>query len=379
MVHDDPAQARAAPAPRSRFDQLAQRLRDRLDRMKRALRNPRWPKSRPLSALAALSLCGALALLVVVGYFLLSIHRPLAFGEQTLLISPGDSLGEVAARLRSRGVIAETASLKLLAARGDRAQRIRAGEYRLPDGISLRELLRRIVEGKGQIGIKVTIIEGWTFRQMRRHLRRAPKLKQTAAHLSDAELMTALGHPGQHPEGRFFPDTYYYTAGDDDLSVYREAYRLMEKNLDFAWRNRDRADALADRDQGLILASIITKESYVVEEMPEIAGVFHNRLKKGMRLQADPTVIYGLGDQLRGRLSRDHLKIDGPYNTYRRKGLPPTPISLPSEAALDAAMRPRRTSAYYFVASEDGRHHFSETLAQHNKAVRQYARARKTK
>ena len=324
-------------------------------------------------------LLGLLAIVIAIaGLSIWVVNRPLDFGAQTWVIEPGDTLGKVAAQLVEREVISQTLPLRLLARLGGLGKQMRAGEYRFPSGTSLTEFLERVTTGKDQVGIKVTIIEGWTFRQMRAHLRREPKLKQVTASMSDRQLMAKLGHPELHPEGRFFPDTYYYTAGQADLSIYRKAFHLMQEKLDAAWENRAADLSLAGKDEALIMASIIEKESWIAKEQRKIAGVFFNRLKKGMRLQTDPTVIYGLGAAFDGNLTRAHLKADTPYNTYTRKGLTPTPISLPAEDALKAAVRPARTDAYYFVASVDGKHHFSETLAQHNKAVWEYIRRRKS-
>ena len=335
--------------------------------------------SRAANTLISLGLAGLVTLLCAAGYYAWAINRSLDFGEQTLVIQPGDTLGRIAAQLVERDVIAETWSLRLLARKGEQGRHVRSGEYRIPPDTTLRQFLRRIVSGKGQVGIKVTIIEGWTFRQMREQLRRAPNLKAVTATMTDGQIMAELGHPGLHPEGRFFPDTYYYTTGQTDLSIYRQAFRLMRKNLDFIWENR--ADnlnrTLKNKDEALIMASIIEKESYIAEEQRRIAGVFHNRLQKGMRLQTDPTVIYGLGAEFDGNITRAHLKSDTIYNTYTRNGLPPTPIALPGRDALQAAVRPTATDAYYFVSKGDGRHQFSTTLEAHNKAVKRYIRDRK--
>ncbi len=321
---------------------------------------------------------GLVAVIIVLSGYLWAIHRPLDFGEQTWAIQSGDTLKQVATQLVERGVIDQKWVLTLLA--GDRDRHIRPGEYRFPPGTSLDDFMQSIVRGRSQIGIKVTILEGWTFRQMRAHLRKARKLKADTAGLSDQQIMAQLGHPELHPEGRFFPDTYTYTAGESDLSIYRKAFELMQKKLDYAWENRDDDLILADKDEALIMASIIEKESWVAEEKRKIAGVFYNRLKKKMRLQTDPTVIYGLGAKFNGNLTRAHLKADTPYNTYTRKGFPPTPISLPGDDSLAATMHPEHTDAYYFVAKGGGLHQFSVTLAQHNKAVWEHIRrARRNK
>lgn len=333
-----------------------------------------WPKSRPFTILSGAALA---ALLAAGGYYAWAVNRPLDFGGQTWVIEPGDTLGRVARQLVEQGVIDETLSLRLLARKDDLGRRVRSGAYRFPPAISLREFLHRIVTGQGQVDFKITILEGWTFARMRETLRRAPDLKAVTAAMTDRQIMAELGHPELHPEGRFFPDTYRYTAGQTDLSVYRLAFRLMQEKLAAAWQRRSADVPLKSEGEALIIASIIEKESQIEHEQRRIAGVFYNRLRKGMRLQTDPTVIYGLGAAYRGNITRAHLKTDTPYNTYTRGGLPPTPISLPGAGALHAAVRPAATDAYYFVAKGGGSHHFSATLDQHNKAVRRYARGRK--
>ena len=314
---------------------------------------------------------------VAVAYYAWAVNRPLDFGDEVWVIAPGETLGGIAARLVEREIIGETWSLRLLAKPRDLGRHVRSGAYRFPPRTSLRGFLRRVVTGAGQVGIKITFIEGWTFARMREELRNAPDLQPVTADMSDADIMAALGAPGVHPEGRFFPDTYRYAAGRTDLSVFRQAYRLMQDKLAAAWEARADDVPLESADEALIIASIIEKESQIDHEQRRIAGVFYNRLRKGMRLQTDPTVIYGLGDKLRGKLRRKHLRIDTPYNTYTRYGLPPTPISLPGADALRAAVDPAATKAYYFVAKGGGAHHFSVTLEQHNRAVRRYARGQK--
>ena len=235
-----------------------------------------------------------------------------------------------------------------------------------------RIFLDRIVTGKGQVDVKVTIVEGWNFRQMRQALRDAPGLRQTTADWSDDRIMEALGYPQTHPEGQFYPDTYHYHTNDPDLAIYRKAFELMQERLEEAWSRRLPGLPLENSYEALILASIIEKETQARDEQPKIAGVFFNRLARGMRLQTDPTVIYGVGETFDGDLTRKHLETDTPYNTYTRGGLTPTPISLPGLDSLMAAVRPQETEAYYFVAKGEGRHHFSRTLEEHNRAVRKY-------
>lgn len=323
---------------------------------------------------------GLMLMTVLTTGYLWTIHRALNFGEQTVVIKPGDSLTAVGAQLIQRDIIAQMVILKILATHTGLGRRIRTGEYKFPPGTSLYDFLHSIADGTGQVGIKVTVLEGWTFKQMRAHLRKAKKLKQVTANMTDAQLMRAIGAPGGlHPEGRFFPDTYTYGAGESDVSVYRQAYHLMTARLAAAWNNRAPDLLLLTRDEVLILASIIEKESWVAEEQRRIAGVFYNRMRDRIRLQTDPTVIYGLGDKFDGNLTRRHLKTDTPYNTYTRHGLTPTPISLPGNRALYAATQPLKTTAYYFVAKGDGLHQFSDTLAEHNKAVNEHIRNKRTK
>ena len=310
------------------------------------------------------------------GYYAWTLHRALPFGEHTWVIARGATLTQIADQLQARKLIGETVSLRLYARAHDLGRRIRSGEYRFPDGTTLAQFLHSIAAGRGQVGLKVTILEGWTFAQMRAKLREAPKLRPTTADLSGPQLMAELGLADTPPEGQFFPDTYHYTAGDSDMSVYRQAYELMQQRLAAAWENRAPGIPLKNKNEVLIMASIIEKESYMDAEQRKIAGVFHNRLRKKMRLQADPTVIYGLGEKFQGNLTRAHLKTDTPYNTYTRGGLPPAPISLPGDNALRAAARPQNTNAYYFVAKGRGEHHFSATLAAHNRAVNCYIRRR---
>jgi UPF0755 protein len=220
----------------------------------------------------------------------------------------------------------------------------------------------------------VRLIEGWTFRQFRAELARADALKPTTEAMSDAELMAAIGAPGQAPEGRFFPDTYAYSKGASDLAVLKRAHRAMEQRLEAAWTQRAPNLPLGSAGEALILASIVEKETGTEADRGKVAGVFANRLRIGMPLQTDPTVIYGLGAGFDGNLRKRDLLADGPYNTYTRNGLPPTPIAMPGEAALRAAVQPESTRALYFVARGDGSSQFSETLDQHNRAVNRYQR-----
>ncbi len=232
-------------------------------------------------------------------------------------------------------------------------------------------MLDRIVAGR-VIQYPLTIVEGWTFRQLRQALAAHPQLTQTLAGLSDAEIMARLGRPGAHPEGWFLPDTYHFPKGFTDEAFLRRALTAMEQRLTQVWERRAPDTPLNDPYQALVLASIIEKETGVAAERAEIAGVFARRLRLGMRLQTDPTVIYGLGEAFDGNLRRRDLEADTPYNTYTRPGLPPTPIALPGLAALEAAAQPAAGDALYFVADGQGGHVFSRTLEEHHRAVRRY-------
>ena len=252
-------------------------------------------------------------------------------------------------------------------------QTIKPGDYAITRGMRAQDLLDKLIRGD-RILLPVTFVEGWTFKQVRQALAQAEQLRPDSAALSGAEIMTALGRPGLAPEGRFFPDTYLYAKNASDLTVLREALLLMDKRLAAAWEARAPGLPLKSPEEALILASIVEKETGQAADRPAIAGVLINRLKLGMRLQTDPTVIYGLGDAFDGNLKRSHLTGDTPFNTYTRAGLPPTPIAMPGKASLMAAVQPAQTKALYFVARGDGSSQFSPTLDEHNRAVNKYQR-----
>jgi len=302
------------------------------------------------------------------------VALPLGVDDVSVVIEPGDSFITVLSKLRGAGVlVGHDWQWQWLAYHSRTAVRLKTGEYALTAAMTPPQLLQHMALGK-TTQYRVTLVEGWNFSQVRQALRRAPKLKQTLETLSDAQIMAKLGEADQHPEGRFLPETYVYQRGDSDVTVLQRAHDAMQQALDDAWENRADNLPLANKDELLILASIIEKETGVAHERPEIAGVFIRRLQRGMRLQTDPTVIYGLGAEWTGRLRRSHLTTDTPYNTYTRAGLPPTPIALPGKAALQAAAHPANGNALYFVAAGDGQggHVFSATLEEHNAAVRRY-------
>jgi UPF0755 protein len=253
------------------------------------------------------------------------------------------------------------------------AHAIKAGEYYLPAGITPPQLLQQMVAGK-VMEASLTLVEGWTFSQVMAVVSNSPYLRQTLASLEASAIMERLGYPGQHPEGRFFPDTYYFPAGTTDFAFLQRAYQLMRKHLAREWAHRAPGLPYQTQDEALILASIIERESALPQERPLIAGVFVRRLQKGMPLQTDPTVIYGLGEAFNGVLRRLDLQRDTPYNTYTRSGFPPSPISMPGLESLRAALHPADGEALYFVARGDGSHQFSATLEEHEAAVQTYQR-----
>ena len=288
-------------------------------------------------------------------------------------IAPGSHLRKAGQELEARGLIRHPAAFVLLGRLLGQAGKIKAGSYLLNRPLSPYQLLNKITLGETLLA-KVTVIEGWTFAQMRAALDAQPRLKHDTAGLSDAELMRAIGATESHPEGLFFPDTYYFDAGSSDLDLYRRAYHTLAGKLAAAWQGRAAGLPYQTPYQALIMASIVEKETGAPDERPLIAAVFINRLRIGMRLQTDPTVIYGLGQRYDGNLRKADLLADTAYNSYTRAGLPPTPIALAGEAAIQAALHPEDSRALYFVAKGSGRHQFSNTLEEHNRAVNRYQR-----
>lgn len=303
------------------------------------------------------------------------LQRPLTLAGDSIEISiePGVTPRGVADAWVQAGVKSDPTLLYEWFRWSGEARKIRAGSYQIGRGATPRDLLDKMVRGD-EVMSKVTLIEGWTFRQFRDALRTADSLKQATATLTDAQLMALLGAPGVAPEGRFYPDTYAYSKGASDIAVLQRAHRAMQRQLDATWAERVEGLPLRNADDALILASIVEKETGVDGDRARIAGVFVNRLRVGMPLQTDPTVIYGLGTAFDGNLRKRDLQADTPFNTYLRIGLPPTPIAMPGKAALRAAVQPEATKALYFVSRGDGSSHFSESLDEHNRAVNQYQR-----
>jgi UPF0755 protein len=297
---------------------------------------------------------------------------PLATPTVELSIEPGATPRDVAQAWVRAGVQVPPRLLYEWFRWSGDARRIRAGSYVAGPEVTPRQLLAKMVQGD-EFFERVRLLEGWTLRQFRAELARAPFLKPASAGMNDAQLMAALGAsaPG---EGRFFPDTYLYSRGVSDLTVLKRAYGAMQRQLDSAWESRVDGLPLKSADEALILASIVEKETGRASDRAQIAGVFSNRLRVGMPLQTDPSVIYGLGESFDGNLRKRDLSTDGPFNTYTRPGLPPTPIAMPGLASIRAAVNPERTRALYFVARGDGSSVFSESLIEHNRAVNLYQR-----
>ncbi len=290
-----------------------------------------------------------------------------------LEVEPGASPRGVAQAVVEAGVQTDARLLYYWFRLSQQDRQIRAGNYELTTGVTPRSLLQKLVRGEESLRA-ITFVEGWTFRQVRAQIARDEFLKHDTQQMTDAEIMTALGKPGVAAEGMFFPDTYTFAKGSSELAVLRRALHAMERRLDEVWAQRTPDSPLKTPYEALILASIVEKETGRSTDRGQIAGVFANRLRIGMRLQTDPTVIYGLGEAFDGNLRRRDLQTDTPWNTYTRAGLPPTPIALPGKESLLAAVRPESTKAYYFVARGDGSSHFSATLDEHNRAVNRYQR-----
>jgi UPF0755 protein len=325
---------------------------------------------RVLLYVLALLLLGALAAAVAIWRL---YEQPLPTSEERIEINvpPGASARAIAQLLREQGVDVN-ADLFVAAARFTEAtKRLRAGRYEITRGMRLADVMERLQRGE-TLKEKLTIVEGWTFREMRTALAAHPQLKRDSERMSEAQLLAAVGAKETHPEGLFAPDTYVFDAGSSDLDVLRQAYRGQQARLTRAWDARDTQLPLKSPYEALILASIVEKETGQAGERGRIAGVFLNRLKIGMLLQTDPSVIYGLGEKFDGNLRKRDLTTDTPYNTYTRAGLPPTPIALPGQASISAALNPDPTRALYFVARGDGSSQFSETLTEHNRAVTRY-------
>ncbi len=295
-------------------------------------------------------------------------------GQVVLWLPAGSSFAALGRQLETLGLIERDWRWQLYG----RLQQpsLRAGEYLLGGPMSLPELVALLERGDVRRH-RFTVVEGWTLAQLRQMLASDPRLRQLTADWDEERLMAELGCEGCFGEGRFLPETYFFARPDSDLDILRRAHRALNEQLRSVWETRAQNLPLQSPEELLVLASIIERETGQASERAKVAGVFTRRLEIGMRLQTDPTVIYGMGDDFDGRLLRVHLRQDHPWNTYTRHGLPPTPIALPGRAALQAAGHPADGTALYFVARGDGSHHFSDTLAEHNSAVNRYIRGRR--
>ncbi|WP_198650568.1 endolytic transglycosylase MltG [Saccharospirillum mangrovi] len=323
--------------------------------------------------LIAIVLLGMIATVGMALYLRDQLTQPLSLTEATLYqVEDGASLKRVLNDFQKRGWLSEPRLHEYWLRLTDQTA-IQRGEYRLQPNETPSDVVARMVAGD-KVMRSVQFIEGWNFRQIRAALAAQEHLQQTLPELSDPAVAELLGIDHSNPEGWFFPDTYLFERGLADTEVLRRSYQKMQAELERAWAMRSELRAIETPYEALILASIIEKETGAAFERPQISGVFSRRLQQGMRLQTDPTVIYGLGDSYNGNLTRDNLRRDNPYNTYRRGGLPPTPIASPGRGALEAAVNPDDGLALYFVAKGDGTHLFSATYEEHQAAVRQYQR-----
>ncbi|WP_240788727.1 endolytic transglycosylase MltG [Ramlibacter henchirensis] len=320
-------------------------------------------------------LLGVLALLAAAGAGWWWVHQPLRLPAPSvdLSIEPGTLPRGVAQAVSDAGVKVNPELLYAFFRLSGQARQIKAGSYELEAGITPRRLLSKLARGEESLRA-ITLVEGWNIRQLRAALAKEESLRQEAGKLDDTAMMALLGRAGQHPEGRFFPDTYTYAKGSTDTALLRRAMRAMDRRLQDAWAQRSPQAVVKSPEEALILASIVEKETGRGADRPLISAVFNNRLRIGMALQTDPTVIYGMGAAFNGNLRKVDLQTDTPWNTYTRAGLPPTPIAMPGKAALIAAVQPAPSKALYFVARGDGSSQFSETLDEHNRAVNRYQR-----
>ncbi|RYF02455.1 MAG: endolytic transglycosylase MltG [Oxalobacteraceae bacterium] len=333
-----------------------------------------------MAFLKKLIVSGVIVSVAAVAGFQWWAGRPLTSDSAAVIpfaIAPGSGVGGASQQMATAGVPVNTFLFGVLARVTGKAGQIKAGSYELKPDTSPRRLLTQLVRGEFAQE-SLTIIEGWTFRQMRQTVDAAPNLKHDTAKLTDQELLAKVAGAGAKfdgPEGLFFPDTYLFAKNASDLAIYKQAHEMMMKRLNAAWDKREAGLPYKDPYQALVMASLVEKETGQKGERAMIAGVFVNRLKTGMLLQTDPSVIYGMGPKYDGKIRKKDLETDTPYNTYTRAGLPPTPIALPGVQSLAAALAPAKTEALYFVSRGDGTSHFSANLTEHNKAVDQYIRS----
>lgn len=326
----------------------------------------------PLKTLVAIVF---LAIVAAAGYAAWYLGSPVAIARlpAEVEIPSGAGLRTAVAQLEKAGLAVHPGAFEILARALGREREIKAGNYLVAEPLTPLELLDKLTRGD-VMQAEVRLIEGWTFAQFRAALDASPDLRHDTAGLDDAQIMARIQASQAHPEGLFFPDTYLFAKSTSDLAVLRRAYHAMQRHLAEEWAARDPDVPYRSPYEALIMASIIEKETGRAGERDLVGGVLVNRLRIGMRLQADPTVIYGLGNAFDGNLKRSHLLEDGPYNSYTRAGLPPTPIAMPGLASIRSAVRPAATQALYYVSRGDGSSQFSRTLNEHNRAVNQYQR-----
>ncbi len=316
-------------------------------------------------------------LLVIVSFAWVAwqfFYTPLPINQPsiTITVPPDITAAKLADNFHQQGILPNPRVFTLFARMQGSLKHIKVGQYRLVPGMTAAELLGKLIKG-GVILNKITLVEGWTFKKMMSAIQANPHITHTLnKDATPEEIMASIHHPGEHPEGRFYPDTYFFTSGSKDLKILAMAYEVMQKRLQQAWQDRDPNVPYESPYQALIVASMVEKETASHRERPMIAGVILKRLSSKMRLQIDATVIYGLGDSYRAPLTGSNLRADTPYNTYTRSGLPPTPIAMPQEASIQAALHPADTNALYYVAKGDGSHIFSENLQAHHKAAVRY-------
>lgn len=311
--------------------------------------------------------------LLFVGWMIYFVSTPVTLDEETaeVDIRAGSSLRGISEQLVKQGVLSEPLSFMLLVRLMGKAGEVKAGNYLIENGTTPYDVFVILTRGKTTQD-SIRFIEGWTFQQMREAMMNNDSIKHITIAYTDKQILENIGAMERHPEGLFFPDTYFFSKGMTDQDILKRAYLAMQTRLDSAWQQRQAGLPYKTPYEALIMASIIEKETGQASERKTIAGVFINRLRIGMRLQTDPTVIYGMGEDYNGNIRRKDLSIDTTYNTYTRSGLPPTPIAMPGLASIDAALHPAKTKALYFVGKGDGSHVFSSTLAEHNRAVVKY-------
>ncbi len=328
-------------------------------------------------------LTGMVLLMGIVAFFLwseykLALTTPVVIGQAQLVeIEKGDSFRKITKKLLKQNIAIKPKWFKLIAYKDKVSHKLKAGEYELKPGLTMPEILAIFVAGKSR-QYSITFPEGWSFKQLLQEIQDNPYLKKTLGAMDFQSIMAKLDSNYKHPEGLFFPDTYFFEKSTTDFSILKTAHNKMQLILEEEWKNKEKDLPLENAYQALILASIIEKETGAAVERPQIAGVFTRRLRKGMLLQTDPTVIYGMGESYKGNIRYKDLRRPTAYNTYVIKGLPPTPIAMPGRAAINAAVHPAKGKSLYFVAKGDGvgTHVFSATLREHNNAVNKYQRKR---